>query len=123
MICRFCEVEYAEGTTHCAQCGAELVESLPPETEELVMEPLGEIYRPRELDLVVGRLEEAEIPYVVHCGTGLAMMESHALSGTVHWSQWEARVLVVSSRHEEARAILEEVAGEMPDEEEEEEDR
>ena len=123
MICQFCEVEYAEGTTHCAQCGAELVESLPSEAEELVMEPLGEIYRQRQLDLLVARLEDAEIPYVVHCGTGVAMMESHALARTVHWSQWEARVLVVSSRHEEAREILDGVARELPDEDDEEEDR
>lgn len=122
MICQFCEVEYPEGTTHCAQCGAELVEALPPENEELVMEPLGEFRRQRGLDLLAERLEDAEIPYVVHCGTGLAMMESRALAATVHWSQWEARVMVVSSRHEEAREILDEVTRELPDDEEEEDE-
>ena len=53
MICPFCEVEYPAGVVRCGECETELVEALPPPSDEIVMEPLGVLYGHRELELVV----------------------------------------------------------------------
>lgn len=119
MICQFCETEYPAGTERCAKCGAELVAALPPESDEIVLEPLAELSRRRELELLVARLEAARIPYVVQCGTALAMQEMQALHDTARRGQWLARVLVVSSRHEEAAAELAAAAEDLAEEPEE----
>lgn len=104
MICQFCETEYPAETEHCAECGCGLVESLADTSSEFVLEPLGDIYDHRQLEVLGRLLEAAGIPYQVTSGTALAMLERHALFDTVHASVWEARVMVVSSRLEEARA-------------------
>jgi hypothetical protein len=122
MICQFCETEYPAGTERCADCGTELVEALPPESSELVLDPLETLHRHRELELLVERLEAAAIPYAVHAGTALHMQDMQALTDRVRRSQWEARVLVVSSRYDEAKAALAEVARRMLDEPDEAEE-
>jgi hypothetical protein len=116
MICQFCETEYPEGTERCARCGTELLEELPPETSELILEPLAEVARRRELELLVARLEQARIPYVVQSGTALGMQDMQAFRDTVRRKEWEARVLVVSSRHEEAAAELAAAAEDLANE-------
>lgn len=123
MICQFCETEYPAGTVQCADCGTELVEALPPDSSELVLDPLETVHRRRELELLVERLEAAAIPYAVHAGTALHMQDLQALTDTVRRSQWEARVMVVSSRHDEARALLADVGRLMLDEPDEESDQ
>lgn len=107
MICQFCEIEYPADAARCAECGAELVEALPPASDEIVLEPLAEIFRRRELELLVEELEAARIPYSVHSGTAWAMQGSQTLASVARRSAWEAQVLVVSTRREEAEAALE----------------
>ncbi|GMU66608.1 MAG: hypothetical protein AMXMBFR36_28820 [Acidobacteriota bacterium] len=116
MICQFCEIEYPEGTERCEECGSDLVNELPPASSEIVLEPLVEVTRRRELPLLVERLEAAGIPYLIQSGTALRMLESQTLVNAVRGSEWEARVLVVSSRDEEAREIVREVSDILRDE-------
>jgi hypothetical protein len=105
VICQFCEIEYSEGTKVCAECGCELAEALPPESDEVVLEPLGVAYKRRQLAHLVERLETLGIPYVVYSGTALAMLESQGVKSVVFRSEWEARVLCMSSRREEAEVV------------------
>jgi hypothetical protein len=120
VICQFCEIEYAAETKRCAQCGCELVESLPEGSAEVVLEPLGETFRRRQLDRLVESLEAADIPYIVHSGTALGMQDGQMLRNAARREDWEARILVVSTRHEEAREAWKESAEGLEDEEWEE---
>ena len=104
MICEYCETEYPEGITMCAACGYELVDELPAPPSEHALEPLCDLRDRLQLELLVERLEDAAIPYSVHSGTALSMQDHAILSDTIHRGVWEARVMVVGSRHEEARA-------------------
>jgi hypothetical protein len=106
VICQFCEREYPEGIERCAECGCDLIETLPEEGDEVVLEPLPVLREPAVLGDLVARLEAERIPYIVHAGTALAMLEMQHLRGAAAPEEWEARVLVVSSRFAEARSAL-----------------
>jgi hypothetical protein len=49
VICPSCRAEYRPGFTHCADCGVELVDSLPPEAHSFERRSIGgelvEVYR------------------------------------------------------------------------------
>ena len=65
MFCPSCRDEYREGFTHCADCGAELVEELPPEPAEPRIGPeLVEVFEAHghmQAEMVRGVLEASGI--------------------------------------------------------------
>jgi len=68
--CTRCEVEYQEGFTACADCGALLVDA-PPEAEDEAPEwsLLTEVARDTEARLLQGRLEAEGIPCTLESRT------------------------------------------------------
>lgn len=99
---------------------------LPEAGEEIVFDPLTVLTSRVELRELVALLEAEKIPYILHAGTGLQMMDTQTLRSLARRRDWEARVMVVSSRFEEARAALrsaqESVEDEKREEQEEEEE-
>jgi hypothetical protein len=67
MFCPICRTEYVEGVTECADCGVELVESLPEEesfdTEYIDHEPVLGTYNPGDVALLKSVLDSAGITY------------------------------------------------------------
>jgi hypothetical protein len=96
------------------------VARLPDPGEEITLDPLTVLYRKVELRELLAELEGEKIPYILHSGTALQMMDSQTLRSEARGRDWEARVMVVSSRFEDARAALrtamERAAGEADDE-------
>lgn len=120
MICPICETEYPPEVTRCPECGSALVARLPDPGEEITLDPLTVLYRKVELRELLAELEGEKIPYILHSGTALQMMDTQTLRSEARGRDWEARVMVVSSRFEDARAALrtamERAAGEADDE-------
>ena len=106
MICPICETEYPPEVTRCPECGSALVARLPDPEEEVTLDPLAVVYRRVELRELLAELEGGQIPYVLHSGTALQMMDTQTLRSEARGRDWEARVMVVSSRFEDARAAL-----------------
>jgi hypothetical protein len=119
MICPICETEYASETEKCPDCGCDLVEELPEDSERLALELLLETRHRELLGDLTGRLEEAGIPYVVQSGTALPLFDGEGLPGGSDPAPWQARVLVVSAGFAEAGRMLGEVRAEHSDLEEE----
>src|SRR2546430_8219003 len=70
MFCPVCEAEYEPGITHCADDGAELVESLTPESgasddSEARFVPLHTLSSPAEAEMVNDILQQNGIRSVV----------------------------------------------------------
>jgi hypothetical protein len=105
MICQFCETTYSAGTEYCPKCGFELVETLADPSSELMLEWLADLFDRRQLDRLADLLEAEKIPYIVHSGTALRMKEEQTLRSSVNQDEWEARIMVASSRLEEARSL------------------
>jgi len=120
VICPICETEYPPGATRCPECGSALVAQLPDPGEEVTLDPLTVLYRKVELRELLAELEGDGIPYILHSGTALQMMDTQTLRGEARGRDWEARVMVVSSRFEDARAALR-IAMERAEGEEDEE--
>jgi hypothetical protein len=120
VICPICETEYPPEVTRCPECGSALVARLPDPGEEITLDPLTVLYRKVELRELLAELEGEKIPYILHSGTALQMMDTQTLRSEARGRDWEARVMVVSSRFEDARAALrtamERAAGEADDE-------
>ena len=106
MICPNCETEYPPEVTRCPECGSALVARLPDPEEEVTLDPLTVLYRKVELRELLAELESEKIPYILHSGTALQMMDTQTLRSEARGRDWEARVMVVSSRFEDARAAL-----------------
>lgn len=116
MICPRCHAEYRSGFTTCADCGIALVEELDfdgaaDDVEEIVseeeLEPFHETASSDELAVLLERLEDRAIPYVVQAGTALSLLAGGAFQSLALPEEWTARVLVLGARLKEARAILE----------------
>ena len=115
MICPNCEAEYREGFTVCSDCGVALVTELRAEVEVIEHEglvPLHLTARSDELEDLLERIESAEVPYVVHAGTALALFEGRELGDAERPDPWQARILVAAPHFERARAILAELRNE-----------
>ncbi len=104
MICQFCEVEYPANVRSCAKCGCDLVDRLAAEGQELTFDPLPIVVDRDIFAALVAELESGRIPYTVQCGTGLQMFETQSLGAVAGPETWEARLMVISSRHAEAEA-------------------
>ena len=66
--CPKCRTEYRDEFTHCADCGAELVDELPPEETEAAQAPLQQVYlttiqSDQEFELFTGLLHMNRIPF------------------------------------------------------------
>lgn len=116
MFCPDCGGEYRSGFTTCADCGIALVAELPAETEEEVeagpLAALEVTSDPELLAELAGRLEEAEVPYVVQAGTGLALLDDQALLAG-RPQAWEARVWVATERLQQAKALRSQLLEEL----------
>lgn len=117
MFCPECGGEYRPGFTVCADCDVPLVSSL----EEVqaarpvaALEQLLATHDPEELGEIVGRLEEEEIPYVVHAGTALALEEEEGELRRGRPEPWEALLLVHGPRYAEGERLLAEVRAARP---------
>ena len=109
MFCPQCGGEYRSGFTLCADCGVELVAEMPAaESAEGETGPLAALEVTNDPDLLAeltGRLEVAEVPYVVQAGTALALMEEEGSLFAGRPEAWEARVWVASAFVEQATAM------------------
>ena len=98
-ICPKCRVEYREGFAECADCGVELVESLPKEDTEIEKEPvksidtdlvdeafLCEAQNPIEASIIESILDEYNIPHRSSAGAiaGLQILTSPTLSMEIY---------------------------------------
>ncbi|MEO7794287.1 MAG: hypothetical protein ABIV06_05885 [Thermoanaerobaculia bacterium] len=142
MICPNCRAEYREGFTTCADCEIPLVQELgaaeaaprdgAPDADvdapgftggfggglgsgsgepgDLV--PLAELGSPEMLGMLLERLEEDQIPYVVQAGTALALAYGRDLESPGFPDTWIARVMVVASFRPTAREMVDAIVAE-----------
>jgi hypothetical protein len=113
MICPSCGAEYREGFTRCHDCDVPLVASLEEAasgeaafTGEDALVPFHVTRHPELLGALLERLEDERIPYAVHAGTALCMLEGEELPKAGEPDFWEARILVLASKAPQAAALL-----------------
>jgi hypothetical protein len=115
MFCPQCGAEYREGFYRCADCDADLVDSLPEqlpegangEGEEDI--DLVEVARTQDSSLLLvykSLLDGAEVPYTV---LGERRMTMEPVGGAFGrpLTSWGAVILVPAGRAEEAKELLE----------------
>jgi len=139
MICPSCHAEYRDGFTTCADCEIPLVADLAAaaaagegdgaiEGEEFSggfggglgsgtgapgdLVPLAELGSPEMLGTLLEQLEEGQIPYVVQAGTAVALAYGRDLESPGFPDPWLARVMVVGSFRQEARALVDALVAE-----------
>ncbi|MBP7589107.1 MAG: hypothetical protein KBA72_14225 [Thermoanaerobaculia bacterium] len=139
MICPSCHAEYRDGFTTCADCEIPLVTDLAAaaaagegdgatEGEEFSggfggglgsgtgdpgdLVPLAELGSPEMLGTLLEQLEEGQIPYVVQAGTAVALAYGRDLESPGFPDPWLARVMVVGSFRQEARALVDALVAE-----------
>jgi hypothetical protein len=66
MFCPNCRAEYKEGITHCADCKAELVDSLPEPEDELEYIKVLQTLNEGDIALIKSIWDGAEIDYNVY---------------------------------------------------------
>ena len=103
----------------CPDCGCDLVEELPEDSERLALELLLETGHRKLLGGLEERLEAAGIPFVVQSGTALPLFDGEGLPGGSDPAPWQARLLVVSVGFAEAGRLLEELREERSELDEE----
>lgn len=111
MFCPNCEAEFREGFTVCSDCEVALVAvlgevaAIRPDAPD-ALEPFHETRSADELALLLERLEDERVPYVVQAGTALALLTSEELGEPGQPDGWEARVLVTAPRLALAKTLL-----------------
>lgn len=116
MFCPDCGGEYRSGFTTCADCGVALVAEAPTEAETDEAGPLAALEvtgDPELLAELTGRLEQAEVPYVVQAGTALALMEEDGALIGGRPEAWEARLWVATAELNQATAIRAKLLAEL----------
>lgn len=116
MFCPDCGGEYRSGFTTCADCGVALVAEPPTAAEEDETGPLAALPvtgDPELLAELTGRLEQAEVPYVVQAGTALALLEDDGALIGGRPEAWEARLWVATEKLERATAIHAKLVAEL----------
>jgi hypothetical protein len=101
--CPHCKTEYIPGVDRCADCGALLVDTLPPEPAENSTEPvwLTAVTTNDEIALLTGLLDSADIPYY-----GLDRGTGGYLRIVMGRSIFEQDIYVAADRYDEARTLL-----------------
>ncbi|MCX5772251.1 MAG: DUF2007 domain-containing protein [Candidatus Hydrogenedentes bacterium] len=109
MFCPRCRIEYTEGYTECPECGAPLVEELPPEPEAEYVEWVTVLTTVDQNTVMVATslLEDAGIRVNVR-GEGLQILMGAAAPKEVQ---------VMPENVAQARLLLEREGGLEPDEE------
>lgn len=102
MFCPECGLEDEEGSTLCADCGAELIEEGAEEAEEEVeFVPLGEVTDVAVFAAVTAQLEEAGIPWFVQSEKGAMAMVYVARNRVADARrEWEAVASLVACERE-----------------------
>ena len=96
VICPKCRDEFRDGIATCPDCGVDLVEELP--AESLPRLSILETTRsPDRLAILLGHLENAQVPYVVEAGTALSLLEDESAPELSVPEAWEARVWIPAS--------------------------
>ena len=116
MFCPDCGGEYRSGFTTCADCGVALVAEAPAESEDGDTGPLAALEvtgDPELLAELTGRLEQAEVPYVVQAGTALALLEEDGALLGGRPEAWEARLWVATEKLDQATAIRAKLLAEL----------
>jgi hypothetical protein len=116
MFCPDCGGEYRSGFTTCADCGVALVAEPPMEGEHGDTGPLAALEvtgDPELLAELTGRLERAEVPYVVQAGTALALLEDDGDLIAGQPEAWEARLWVATEKLDRATAIRAKLLAEL----------
>ena len=111
MFCPQCHAEYRPGFSRCNDCEVDLVDELPAESAAAAdgedrLERLPPIHQPALLGDWLERLEEDRIPYVVHAGTALALLDGDTLEDAGTPDHWSARVFVLATRRADAERLL-----------------
>lgn len=105
MFCPNCRTEYKEGVTVCADCGADLVPELPPESTEPELVTVLRTYDLSVVTVAKSILDEAAIPYFAK---GELPMEQLAVG--------PVEIQVDKDDREEAAELLDDLAeGKTPD--------
>jgi hypothetical protein len=93
VFCPKCRDEFREGIAACPDCGVDLVEELPAESPPR-LSILETTRSPDRLAILLGHLENAQVPYVVEAGTALSLLDDESAPEPTVPEPWEARVWV-----------------------------
>jgi hypothetical protein len=108
MYCPQCQAEFRPGFDRCNECDVPLVAALP--TQEIAPEEALEVvFSSRDPTLwpVVRSLFDARgIPYVVQGEKAMGLLPIAPIGGILGRTGMQARLLVPTSRVEEARALI-----------------
>ena len=66
MYCPKCRAEFREGYSRCADCGTDLLETLPEEVEKPGYVELATVFTEGEIALLKSSLDQAGIDYYFH---------------------------------------------------------
>ena len=103
MYCPKCRAEYREGFSHCADCGADLVNGQPPESEDALryveMVEVFSTYNPGDIAFIKSVLDGEAIHYYFQGENTNMLVATGAY----------ARLLVQEDQVDRAREILQEL--------------
>lgn len=113
MFCPQCRDEFRDGIRRCPDCEVDLVREIPEEAPPRLS--ILEMTRDADrLAILLERLENSQVPYVVEAGTALSLIENDEAPELSFPDEWKARLFVPGNFAARAAEAIAEIPAAAP---------